>query len=85
MGRSALIAFICAGTAGAQGLHQPGALISSQVTPTSSTRSEGAVPAVALMQCRQPQYTEEARIAHLAGVVTMSLTIDDEAYRPTSM
>jgi len=30
------------------------------------------------MQCRQPEYTEEARIAHLAGVVTVALTVDDE-------
>jgi TonB family protein len=30
------------------------------------------------MQCRQPAYTEEARIAHLAGIVTMSLTVDDD-------
>src|ERR1035438_6726307 len=36
------------------------------------------VPPVALMQCRQPEYTEEARIAHLAGIVTMSLTVDDD-------
>jgi TonB family protein len=33
---------------------------------------------VALVRCQQPQYTEEARIGHLAGVVTMSLTIDDD-------
>jgi TonB family protein len=30
------------------------------------------------MQCRQPEYTEEARIAHLSGTVTLSLTVDDE-------
>ena len=30
------------------------------------------------MQCGKPAYTEEARIAHLAGTVTMSLTVDDE-------
>jgi TonB family protein len=30
------------------------------------------------VQCRQPEYTEEARIAHLSGVVIMSLTVDDE-------
>jgi len=30
------------------------------------------------VQCRQPEYTEEARIAHLTGFVTMSLTVDDD-------
>jgi TonB family protein len=30
------------------------------------------------MQCQQPEYTDEARIAHLTGVVTMSLTVDDD-------
>ena len=30
------------------------------------------------MQCRQPVYTEEARVAHLSGVVTMTLTVDDD-------
>jgi TonB family protein len=44
----------------------------------SASHSEGGAPPVALMQCRQPEYTEEARIAHLAGIVTMSLTVDDE-------
>ena len=71
MGRGALIVFICAGTAGAQNFlpccDQGG-----------GTRGEGVVPPVALMQCRQPEYTEEARIAHLAGVVTMALTVDDD-------
>ena len=42
------------------------------------TRTESVVAPVALMQCRQAEYTEEARIAHLAGTVTMSLTVDDE-------
>jgi TonB family protein len=31
-----------------------------------------------LTQCAQPEYTEEARLAHLAGIVTMSLTVDDD-------
>ena len=39
---------------------------------------EGIEAPVALMQCGKPAYTEEARIAHLAGAVTMSLTVDDE-------
>jgi TonB family protein len=30
------------------------------------------------MQCHQPAYTEEARIAHLSGAVTLSLTVDDD-------
>ena len=45
---------------------------------TFALRSDGVVPPVPLMQCRQPEYTEEARIAHLAGLVTLSLTVDDE-------
>jgi TonB family protein len=40
--------------------------------------AQNVVPPVALMQCRQPEYTEEARIAHLAGIVTLSITIDDD-------
>jgi TonB family protein len=39
---------------------------------------EGTAAPVALMQCGKPEYTEEARLAHLAGTVTMSLTVDDE-------
>ncbi|HEX3746124.1 MAG TPA: TonB family protein [Bryobacteraceae bacterium] len=35
-------------------------------------------PPVALIECGQPEYTEEARIAHLAGRVLVSLTVDDE-------
>lgn len=72
MGRSALIAFICAGTAGAQVLQGPQLhlLFCSQAATSSAP--------VALMPCRRPEYTEEARIAHLAGTVTLSLTIDDE-------
>jgi TonB family protein len=30
------------------------------------------------MACRQPEYTDEARIAHLSGTVALSLTVDDE-------
>jgi len=30
------------------------------------------------MQCQRPEYTEEARLAHLAGFVTVSLIVDDE-------
>lgn len=33
---------------------------------------------VPLMRCQQPQPTAEALIAHLAGTVTVSLTIDDD-------
>jgi TonB family protein len=70
---SALIVFICAGTAGAQSF-----LAFLDQATSNTARSEGVVPPVALMQCRQPEYTEEARIAHLAGIVTMSLTVDDD-------
>jgi TonB family protein len=81
MGRRALIVFVCAGTAGAQ--HFPAnqahfAACCDQSSAVSAARSEGIVQPVALMQCRQPEYTEEARIAHLAGIVSMSLTVDDE-------
>jgi TonB family protein len=30
------------------------------------------------MQCQRPEYTDEARLAHLAGVVTMSLVVNDD-------
>ena len=81
MGRSALIALICAGTAGAQNpaRHPFSPVVLEQAVSTySAPRGDGVVPPVALMQCRQPEYTEEARIAHLAGFVTMSLTVDDD-------
>jgi TonB family protein len=65
MGRGTLIVFICAGTAGAQNFLQ-------------ATKAEALVQPVALMQCRQPEYTEEARMAHLEGMIKMSLTVDDE-------
>jgi TonB family protein len=45
---------------------------------TTAARDAGVVPPAALMQCGRPEYTEEARIAHLAGIVIMSLTLDDE-------
>jgi TonB family protein len=41
-------------------------------------RSDGSAAPVALVRCQQPEYTEEARIGHLAGLVTMSLTVDDD-------
>jgi TonB family protein len=81
MGRSALIVLICAGTAGAQNpsRHPFTAVVLEQAISTySAAHGDGVVPPVALMQCRQPEYTEEARIAHLAGFVTMSLTVDDD-------
>src|SRR5580698_8746221 len=40
--------------------------------------AQTVAPPVALMQCRQPEYTEEARIAHLTGTVTLSLTVNDD-------
>jgi TonB family protein len=79
MGRSALIVFLCAGTAGGQSFpgHPPN-LLAYCDQAIATARSESIVPPVALMQCGRPEYTEEARIAHLAGIVTLSLTIDDE-------
>ena len=52
-----------------------GALI---VLICASTAGAQNSPPVPLMQCQQPEYTDEARIAHLTGAVTMSLTIDDD-------
>jgi len=67
---------MCAGTAGAQSFagHSP----KLPVFCDQAARNEGVVAPVALMQCGRPEYTDEARLAHLAGIVTMSLTIDDE-------
>ena len=68
MGRCALLVFLCASMAAGP---QP---CCEQAAP----HHEGIEAPVALMQCGKPAYTEEARIAHLAGTVTMSLTVDDE-------
>ena len=68
MGRCALLVFLCASMAAGP---QP---CCEQAGP----HHEGIEAPVALMQCGKPAYTEEARIAHLAGTVTMSLTVDDE-------
>jgi len=46
--------------------------------PSVAMRGDRLVQPVPLMRCRQPEYTGEARLAHLAGSVTMSLTIDDD-------
>jgi TonB family protein len=46
--------------------------------PSVATRGDSMVQPVPLMRCQQPEYTEEARLAHLAGSVTMSITIDDD-------
>jgi TonB family protein len=69
MGRCALLVFLCASTAGAQ---------SFLGCCDQAPRHEGMAAPVALMQCGKPGYTEEARLAHLAGTVTMSLTVDDD-------
>jgi TonB family protein len=69
MGRCALLVFLCASTAGAQSFF---------ACCDQAARHEGTAAPVALMQCGKPEYTEEARLAHLAGTVTMSLTVDDE-------
>src|ERR1035441_9953076 len=87
MGRSALIVLICAGTAGAQNpsRHPFTAVVLEQAISTySAAHGDGVAPPVPLMQCRQPEYTEEARLAHLAGLVTLSLTVDDEG-RPADI
>ena len=81
MGRCVLMLYICAGTAVAQSSpgHTPPLLaLIEQVTPGNAGHSDNIVPPVALVQCRQPEYTEEARIAHLSGIVMVSLTVDDE-------
>jgi len=76
---------MCAGTAGAQTLtgHSPKSLLLCDQA-TASARNDGVLPPVALMQCGRPEYTGEARLAHLAGIVNMSLTIDDEG-RPSEI
>jgi len=76
MGRCALIFFLCAGTAGAQSF--PGQPAKSLFFCQQAAAAAGVVPPVALIECGRPEYTDEARLAHLAGIVTMSLTIDDE-------
>ena len=40
-------------------------------------RAQSVLPPVALAQCRQPEYTEEARLAHVSGTVIVSLTVTD--------
>jgi TonB family protein len=80
MGRWVLMFCISAGTAVAQSSSGQTPLLLAlieQVTPGNAGRSDNAVPPVALVQCRQPEYTEEARIAHLSGIVMMALTVDD--------
>ena len=67
MGHGTLVALICVATATAQN--------APNGRPAAAHRVTLPVP---LMQCGHPAYTEEARLAHLAGSVTMSLTIDDE-------
>jgi TonB family protein len=69
MGRCALLVFLCANTAVAQ---------SFLACCDQAPHREGMAAPAALMQCGKPGYTEEARLAHLAGIVTMSLTVDDE-------
>jgi len=69
MGRCALLFLMCASTAAAQ---------SFLACCDQSPHREATAAPVALMQCGKPEYTEEARLAHLAGTVTMSLTVDDE-------
>jgi TonB family protein len=68
MGRCALLVFLCASMAAGP---QP-------CCDQAALHREGIEAPVALMPCGKPGYTEEARLAHLAGTVTMSLTVDDE-------
>lgn len=63
MGRAVLLVVVFACTAGAQ---------------NNPRFQRGIAPPVPLMQCGRPEYTAEARVAHLSGLVTMSLTVDDE-------
>ena len=81
MYRGALIVSICVGSCAAQTVscRYPNVLaFCDQAIVSYWGQNEGVSPPVALMQCGQPEYTEEARIAHLAGFVTMALTVDDE-------
>lgn len=67
MSRRLLLVFLCLATAVAQKLPRG-----------RGGPADRIAPPVPLIQCGQPQYTEEARTAHLAGPVTMSLIVDDE-------
>ena len=70
MGRCALLVFLCASTAVAQSFF---------ACCDQAPRHEGMAAPVALMPCGKPEYTEEARLAHIpGGAITMSLTVDDE-------
>ena len=69
MGGYALVFLMCASTAAAQ---------SFLACCDQAPHHEAMAAPAALMQCGKPEYTEEARLAHLAGTVTMSLTVDDE-------
>lgn len=72
MGRGVLLILACAGAASSQtGWRTP-----LRHALFDVAQSQAVVP-VAWMQCQHPQYTPEARIAHLSGKVTVTLTVDD--------
>jgi TonB family protein len=48
------------------------------VVCTAVAVAQSLVPPVAMVQCHQPEYTEEARLGHLSGVVTLALTVNDD-------
>jgi TonB family protein len=54
------------------------------LTCVCAAEAQNVLPPVPLAQCRQPEYTEEARLAHLSGTVTVSLTVTDSG-RPTDI
>ena len=45
---------------------------------TFALRSDGVVPPVPLMQCRQPEYTEEARQARIQGTVVLDVEVEPD-------
>jgi TonB family protein len=54
------------------------AFASSPRRPFTQAHGDSVVEPVPLRRCQQPQFTPEALLAHLAGTVTMSFTVDDD-------
>lgn len=64
MGRGTLTSLICA--------------CAALLPKVVAAQSANTLPPVPLMRCQEPQFTAEALLAHLAGTVTVSLTVDDD-------
>ena len=64
MGRGTLMSLVCA--------------CAASIPIASLSQTANTLPPVPLMRCQEPQFTPEALLAHLAGSVTVSLTVDDD-------